>query len=123
MANEKVDIAKELNRYRREYDLIQKIPYSYKENKEFQKMKNDGEPLPDGVVEYTVTGEPIGEFYHLYQANLTEAELTEYLTYKKLKMLRTIKNCIVFFTVMTVISLTLAIIGAFAGVSVLAWFY
>ena len=87
-------------------------------------MKKEGVPLPDGVEEFTTeelgtnyaTGDgPSGEFYHLYQANLTESELTEYLTYKKLDMLRTIKNCIVFFTVLTVISLTLAIIIAFAG--------
>ena len=115
MAEKNVDITRELKRYRNEYGLIQKIPFSHKENKQFKQMLEDGGILPEGVVEYRMvsTGEPIGKFYLLQEADLTDAEITEYLTYKKLDTLRTIKNCVVFFTVLAAVSLALGFLSGF----------
>ena len=47
---------------------------------------------------------------------MTEEEIAEYLRYKELKMLRTIKNCVVFFTTLAVISL---VCGALSAITLL----
>lgn len=69
-------------------------------------MKNGG-VLPEGVYAYVYDdGETsTTEFYTIYETDLTESEISEYLTYKKLSLIKTIKNCIMFFTVLTIIGM------------------
>lgn len=106
MAKEKRNLQKELKAYQFEYGLLQKIPCSNEENKAYLNLLKAGQPLPDGVFRATFeTGEESDEFYTVYEAELTDEEKKEYLTYKKLSLLKTIKNCVVFFTVLTIISL------------------
>lgn len=107
MAKEKINLRDELRSYKFEFDLLQKIPCSKQENKEYQKILKDGGVLPEGVFAYVHdSGEAsTTEFYTIYETDLTESEITEYLTYKKLSFLRTIKNCIMFFTVLTIIGM------------------
>ena len=45
------------------------------------------------------------EFYTIHETDLTESEIREYLTYKQLSLIRTIKNCVMFFTVLTIIGM------------------
>lgn len=107
MAKETIDLRKELRSYKYEFGLLQKIPCSKQENKQYQKLLKDGGVLPEGVFAYLyddgVTSST--EFYTIYETDLTETEVTEYLTYKKLSFIRTIKNCIMFFTVLTIIGM------------------
>ena len=107
MAKRKIDLRKELRSYKFEFDLLQKIPCSKQENKVYAKLLKDGGVLPEGVFAYVYEDEAISttEFYTVYESDLTESEVTEYLTYKKLSLIRTIKNCIMFFTVLTVIGM------------------
>ena len=107
MAKEKIDLRKELRSYKFEFDLLQKIPCSKQENKEYQKLLKDGGVLPKGVFAYVYdSGETsTTEFYTVYETDLTESEVIEYLTYKKLSLIKTIKNCIMFFTVLTIIGM------------------
>lgn len=67
----------------------------------------DGGVLPKGVFAYVYdSGETsTTEFYTVYETDLTESEVKEYLTYKKLSLIKTIKNCIMFFTVLTIIGM------------------
>lgn len=67
----------------------------------------EGKTLPKDVFSYTYqTGETsTTDFYTVYEADLSEAEIAEYLTYKKLSLLITIKNCAVFFTILAVIGI------------------
>ena len=105
MAKEKINLRDELRSYKFKFDLLQKIPCSKQENEEYQKLLKDGGVLPEGVFAYVSdNGETsTTEFYTVYETDLTEAEITEYLTYKKLNFIRTIKNCVMFFTVLTII--------------------
>ena len=104
--NEKIDVRNKLRDYRFDFDLLQKIPCSKQENAEYEKILKDGGALPEGVFAYKYDGIPsTSEFYTIYEPDLTEHEITEYLTYIKLNFLRTIKNCVLFFTVLTVIGL------------------
>lgn len=106
MAKEKIDLRKELRSHKFEFDLLQKIPCSKQENKEYQNILEADETLPEGVFAYTYDGvtSPT-DFYTVYEPDLTEAEIQEYLTYKQLSLIRTIKNCVVFFTILAIIGI------------------
>ena len=110
MAKEKKNLRDELRAYKFEFDLLQKIPCSKQENKEYQKILKGTGVLPEGVYAYIYdTGEAsTTEFYTIYQPDLTDAEIVEYLTYKKLSLIKTIKNCAMFFTVLTIIGMILS---------------
>ena len=96
------DLRKELRRHKFEFGVLQEIPCTAQENKEYQKLLKSGGTLPEGVYAYEYSD---GAFYTVYEADLTEAEIIEYLTYKKLNLIRTIKNCVMFFTVLTIIAM------------------
>ena len=112
MPKEKINLRDELRSYKFEFDLLQKIPCSKQENEEYKKLLKDGGVLPEGVFAYVYdSGETsTTEFYTVYETDLTESEITEYLTYKKLSLIRTIKNCAMFFTVLTIISMVACLI-------------
>lgn len=111
MAKEKIDLRNELRLYKFDFDLLQKIPCSKKDNKKYEKLLKDGGVLPEGVFAYGYeTGDAsTTEFYTVYESDLTEAEIVEYLTYKKLSMLRTIQNCILVLTVSSIIYMVVSI--------------
>lgn len=111
MAKEKINLRNELRLYKFDFDLLQKIPCSKKDNKKYEKLLKDGGVLPEGVFAYGYeTGDALTtEFYTVYEADLTEAEIVEYLTYKKLSMLRTIQNCILVLTVSSIIYMVVSI--------------
>ncbi len=107
MAKEKIDLRKKLRAHKFEFGLLQKIPCSREENKEYESILKNGGSLPEGVRAYVYdNGEAsTNEFYTVYEPELTEAEIREYLTYKQLSLIKTIKNCVVFFTALTVIAM------------------
>lgn len=107
MSKQKINLRNELQSYRFEYDLLQKIPCSKQENKEYEKLLCDGEVLPEGVFAYVYdNGETsTTEFYTIYETDLNEKEIKEYLTYKKISLIKTIRNCVMFFTVLTIVAM------------------
>lgn len=111
MAKKNINLRNELRLYKFDFDLLQKIPCSKTDNKKYEKLLKDGGVLPEGVFAYGYeTGDAsTTEFYTVYEADLTEAEIVEYLTYKKLSMLRTIQNCILVLTVSSIIYIVVSI--------------
>ena len=105
MSEEKNNLKNELRSYRIEYDVLKKTPCTKEECKEYQKILDNDGTLPDGVYKDTDTNYETLSFYTVDESNLTEAETMEYLTYKQLHMLKTIKNCVLFFTTLTIISM------------------
>ena len=111
MAKEKIYLRDELRLYKFDFDLLQKIPCSKQENKKYQKLLKEGGVLPEGIFAYGHGTDNVSttEFYTVYETDLTESEIAEYLTYQKLSMLRTIKNYIMVLTVSFIIWMMLSI--------------
>lgn len=108
MAKNKIDLKEELRSLYFDALLLQKIDCSREDNKKYNQLLKKNVPLPDGVYEYkTETGEATGSFYKVYQPELSQEEKLEYITFKQLKMISTIKNCVLFFTALTVISMAI----------------
>ena len=107
MGKKKINLRDELRAHKFEFDLLQEIPCTKQENKEYQKLLKDGGTLPEGVYAYVYDNgiTSTTEFYTIHETDLTESEIREYLTYKQLSLIRTIKNCVMFFTVLTIIGM------------------
>ena len=95
-----------LENYRYEHSVLQKEYCTPQEMKEYSALIKEGEPLPEGIYQYkSDDGTPLDSFYRIHKTDLSREELAEYFMYKNAKCLNTIKNCAVFFTSLTVISL------------------
>ena len=101
---EKVNPKAELQSLRQEYRLSQRVPCSKEDNKKYAQMVKDGQPLPCGVYDYKYENTE-SEYYTIYTPDISADELAELLAYKKLGYLRTIKNCAVYFVVLSVIAI------------------
>ena len=105
-------LKRELDNYRLKYDLYEKALCSQKENQEYKDLLKQGKRLPEDVrTNDDWRNVNDSEFYRLVRPELTQEEITEYLMYKKLDMLKTIKNCVVFLTVLMIIGIFLFIIA------------
>ena len=110
------NIKEQLDEYRLKYDLYDQRLCTDEENEEYRKLLKQGENLPEDIYpidasleDMNITGKT--KFLELLRTELTQAEIMEYLTYQKLDILATIRNCVVFFTALTVISLILFFLG------------
>lgn len=107
MSKEKTRLRDELNDYKLEFGLKEKRLCSTEENKRYQNLIKNGEKLPDGVyTEIDADGEiSTNSFYTMVDTDLTDDEIKEYIALKQLKLIKTIKNCVLFFTILTLIGL------------------
>ena len=114
MAGQTLNLRNQLRNYQFKVGVMQNIPCSEKENAAYAKLLQENQPLPAGVFPFIYeSGEESREvFYTLVEPDLTQEEIKEYLTYKNLIYLRTIKNCLVFFTVLTVIGMIFGFMAA-----------
>lgn len=100
------NLREELNSMREEIGLIHREYCTRDENKEYRKLLKQGGTLPAGVHQKWED-----EYYRISKPDLNQNEIDEYLRYKEIALLKTIKNCAVFFTVLTVIGIIAAILG------------
>ena len=99
-------IKKELDRYRMEYDLYEKLPCTNEECQEFDDLLKCGKRLPEDVYQDSDWRNTNGsKFYRIARSDVSQADIMEYFTYQKLDVLETIRNCAVFFTVLTIIAI------------------
>ena len=110
------NIKEQIEEYRLKYDLYDHTLCTKEENKEYNDLLEQGESLPEDVYPIDsywsiLKNGKNSEFLKLIRPDVTQADVMEYLMYKKLDMLNTIKNCVVFFTVLAVISLILLFLG------------
>lgn len=114
MNKQPVNLKEQLNSYKYEFDLMQKVECSKEDCKKYKEMVENNQTLPEGVYRYTYENGEVSPdlFYTIYKPDLTDAEISEFLTYKQLGFIKTIKNCVVFFTVLTIISLIISFLVA-----------
>ncbi len=119
--NKKLDVCHVLRDNRIAYGLIERIDCSGEQNAEYARLLKDGGTLPEGVYQYVYdhSTEATGEFYTLSENSLSEADTKEYLTFRKLNYLRTIKNCVLFFTVLAAVGIAGFLISLVAGAAAL----
>ena len=112
MAKKEMNLRDEIRNYKFEFDLLQKIPCTKQENKEYERILKNGGELPDGIYAYTYDSGEVSttDFYTIYESDLSEAEIREYLTYKQLSFMKTIKNCVLFFTILAIVSMVISFI-------------
>ena len=90
-----------------DFDLFQKVDCTEEENAQFREAIKHHKEIPFDVLQYEEYGAKIDRFYRVVPLDVNNEEFQKYCSLKQLKFLRTIKNCVVFFTILTVISLVL----------------
>lgn len=115
MANEKNTLKDQLRTMKLEEGFLNEIPCTSAENVNYRQMLDEGRPLPDDVYEYETDDSSVRRFYMIEEPELTEREFNELATLKQLKLLTTIKKCVVFFTALTIVSLVLGFLLRLMG--------
>ena len=106
-------LAKELEQLKYDLGILEKIECSDGEAEEYRNLLVQGNPLPDGVIRTNPDSSPeYAMFSKVKNTSLSASELSDYIQYKQLRTLMTIKSCVVFFTILTVISLACGLILA-----------
>ena len=114
MAKEIYNIRQELENMRFGVKLLQKIDCPDKDSANYRKITKSGASLPDGIFEDDSTEGDT--YYSVYNADLSFEEKIEYLLLKKNAYTKTIKNCVVFFTVIAVISLIVSMVVSYISI-------
>ena len=106
-------LTKELEQLKYELGILKEVGCSDSETEEYRKLLSQDMPLPDGILRRDPEGSiEYASFYKIERTALSKDELIEYMQYKQLKSIITIKKCVVFFTVLAVISLICGLILA-----------
>ncbi|MBQ4140495.1 MAG: hypothetical protein IJD70_04065 [Clostridia bacterium] len=113
-------IKRELEMYRLKYDLYEKVLCTPKENEKYKDLLKQGKKLPEDIYRAysdwrNVNDDGDSEFFRLVCPDITQDDIMEYLMYKKLDLLKTIRNCVVFFTILMIIGLVLFGLNAALG--------
>jgi len=106
-----LDMQKELENNKFDLNQGKKVYCNKKESTAFAKLISSDKALPDGVFKNSQDSDDFYDentsFYRMEQTNFSHEKIQEYLQFKQTKYLHTIKNCVVFFTVITAISLSI----------------
>lgn len=102
-----LDLKEELVSLKLVNGIIKKKNCSADECKLYKDKVSLGEELSENIIKDSSDPEL---FYEICENNLTKEEELEYIRLKQLNHIRIIKNCVVFFTVIAIISLLLSAI-------------
>ena len=103
---DRYSLKREIVNMKYDLELVQKADCTPEENVEFTKLYNTQQELPADVFKYQN-----GEGFYRVITPLSSAEEQEYLALKQCKMIKTIRNCVIFFTVLTVLALALSLLA------------
>lgn len=111
MSTENGALQNELRELKIKAGLLSEVPCTEQETEEYQKLLENNETLPTGVYSRDKILSENNTFYTVHgESELTEAEKKEYIALKQLKYVKTIKNCVLFFTILTILSMALAVL-------------
>lgn len=95
----------ELEQAKLDFGIVRKEYCSTEEENKISKLKEQKLPLPEGIVE-----EYENEHFRYIETDLTDEELSKLITYRQTRYLKSIKNSLIFFVTLAVISLIAGII-------------
>ena len=102
---------KKLLQLKYENEFCIEVDCSEDENQTYLDLLRQKKDLPIDIVQYEESnGAKLNKFYRVVPMPITHEELQEYCSLKQIKNLNTIKNCVLFFTALTVIFLFATII-------------
>ncbi len=112
MSNRKRNPKLELSAFYDEMGFTVKVNCTAEENAAYAAQLEATGSLPAGVYRYrdVYSNEP-DQFYTVRQGDLTNAEKQAYIACCNFKNVNTIKKCVVFFTVLAIISIVAALIS------------
>ncbi len=99
------NLKEELENFYFENKLTEVVYCQKDEQKEFQKMKKNKVPLPDDVRE-----DDAGCFFRYMDNDLSSEEIKKLLFFRQLSYLKTIRNCLIYFVVLSVLTFIVAFI-------------
>lgn len=85
--------------------LIDEVFCGDSESKEYETMYQNSQPLPENVHRISNDINKKVFYTRITKADLTEEEQKQYLFLKLMSDVQSMKNCMIFFTVITIISL------------------
>lgn len=103
----------EFIKMKNELDLVERIPCSTADNEKYAQMLERYESLPNGVFKYKAdeSNHPNSFYTVKDDAILSDSETIQYILLQQNKNLKSIRKCVIFFTVLTIISLVIGIIA------------
>ena len=97
---------------KRDNGLCFEVACSEEENQEYMELIKQKKLLPKEIIRKELSnGNAPDRYYKEIPIDISQEELQEYCMLKQTKNINTIKNCVVFFTVLTVISLVRTVIS------------
>ena len=114
MSKNVTDLKQELHYLQYELKLRQRVDCSKDDNKKYKELEKNGLPLPEGVYPYRTVdnGESLYQYYTVYiPENFSAEERFEYILLKQFELIKTIKNCVLFFAILTIISIVITLIA------------
>ncbi|MDO4748689.1 MAG: hypothetical protein Q4A12_05900 [Eubacteriales bacterium] len=121
------NIKEKLKEYKLTFGMLSSVPCTEDETTYYNQLLDNGGSLPENIhcIKYNcydnngLVPQVVRKYFKYLDSGLNENEVAEYLTYKKLTLLRTIKNCLVFFVVLTSILLGASLITSVVMLSML----
>ena len=108
-------LTKELTELKYQLGILESTDCTESESEQYRKLLIEGSPLPKGVyVKDPEIDKKWADFHIVTETKLSKEALNDYIQYKQLSTLLTIKKCVVFFTVLTIISLVFGVIAGLA---------
>ena len=95
----------ELLQLKYDNDLCEEVYCTKEENRIYLEMIKHKQKLPLDILKCDGAEGLSDSFYRVVPFKITHEELQEYCLLKQTKYLKTIKKCVVFFTMLTVVSL------------------
>ena len=84
---------------------------SEEENQIYTELLNQKKELPIGVYQHEeLNGVKLNQFYKLTSADVSHEDLQDFCSLKQTRDIHTIKNCVLFFTVVSIFSLALTVL-------------
>lgn len=91
--------------YKLKYGLLERRDCTPEENQRYNNILAQNGTIPDNICAYVYDDSEVPlEFFELIDTDLTEEEKKTFIALKQLDYLNTIKNCLLYFTISSIVA-------------------